>query len=84
MKKGIAILAASFLSACATPHVVKEKKISYEDLGCDALASHIASLEVVEAIARDGFTDTDLHAFFSNSVKKKQKYLMEIREKKDC
>ena len=66
MKKGITTLAAcaTLLSACATPHVVTEKRISDEDLGCDALASQIAEAERFEEDARDekGFTGTNAAA----------------------
>ena len=68
MKKGITTLAicASFLylSACATPHVVTEKRISDEDLDCGALASQISEAEKFEEKARDekGVTGTNTAA----------------------
>ena len=66
MKNGITTIAvcAAFLSACATPHVVTERKISDEDLSCDALASQISEAEKFEEEARDekGFTGTNAAA----------------------
>ena len=54
MKKLTAFfVTAAFLSGCATPHVVDEKKISDKDLSCDSLVQEIAEAKRFEKEARD-------------------------------
>ena len=66
MKKTFVIVAfAAILSgACATPHVVEERRISDEDLSCGNLAAAINEAERFKREARDekGVTGTNVLA----------------------
>ena len=54
MKKlTIFFVTLGFLSGCATPHVVDEKKMSDKDLSCDSLVQEIAEAKRFEKEARD-------------------------------
>ena len=54
----------AFLSGCATPHVVDEKKISDKDLSCNSLVQEISEAKRFEEKARDekGVTGTNVVA----------------------
>ena len=58
------IIAIAFLSGCATPRVVDERKISDKDLSCDGIAKEIADAERFEREARKekGVTGTNVAA----------------------
>ena len=65
MKKlAIFFVTIGFLSGCATPHVVDEKKMSDKDLSCDSLVQEIAEAKRFEKEARDekGVTGTNVVA----------------------
>lgn len=66
MKKKLVIvaLAAVLSGACATPHVVEERKLTDADLSCNGLADAIAEAERFKEKARDekGFTGTNVVA----------------------
>ncbi len=54
----------AFLSGCASPHVVDERKMSDKDLSCDSLVQEIAEAKRFEKEARDekGVTGTNVVA----------------------
>jgi len=63
-KLAVFIVMIFFVSGCATPHVVDEKKISDKDLSCDSLVSEIAEAKRFEKEACDekGVTGTNVVA----------------------
>ena len=54
----------AFLSGCATPHVVDEKKMSDKDLSCGSLVQEISEAKRFEREAREekGVTGTNVVA----------------------
>ena len=65
MKKlAILFVTIAFLSGCASPHVVDEKRISDKDLSCNSLIQEITEAKRFEKEARDekGVTGTNVVA----------------------